>query len=46
MALNQNIITIDEIRWVVMMALWNNGKENDYLFVEDALYIKDSLVIH
>ena len=46
MALNQNIITIDEIRWVVMMALWNNGKENDYLFVEDALYAKDSLVIH
>jgi Smg protein len=46
MALNQNIITIDEIRWVVMMALWNNGKENDYLFVEDALYAKDSLVVH
>ena len=34
MALNQNIITIDEVRWVVMMALWNNGKENVYLFVE------------
>tara|TARA_B110000444_G_scaffold172960_1_gene161810 strand:+ start:1447 stop:1908 length:462 start_codon:yes stop_codon:yes gene_type:complete len=46
MALNQNIITIDEVRWVVMMALWNNGKENDYLFVEDALYAKDSMVIH
>lgn len=46
MALNQNIITIDEVRWVVMMALWNNGKENDYLFVEDALYKKDSLTIH
>ena len=40
MALNQNIISIDEVRWVVMMALWNNGKENDYLFVEDALYTK------
>lgn len=46
MALNQNIITIDEVRWVVMMALWNNGKENDYLFVEDALYRNDNLLIH
>ena len=46
MALNQNIISIDEVRWVVMMALWNNGKENDYLFVEDALYNKDTLTIH
>ena len=46
MALNQNIISIDEVRWVVMMALWNNGKENDYLFVEDALYNKDTLTIY
>ncbi len=46
MVLNQNIISIDEVRWVVMMALWNNGKENDYLFVEDALYNKDTLTIH
>ena len=46
MALNQNIISIDEVRWVVMKALWNNGKENDYLFVEDALYNKDTLTIH
>ena len=46
MALNQNIISIDEVRWVVMMALWNNGKENDYLFVDDALYNKDTLTIH
>ena len=46
MALNQNIISIDEVRWVVMIALWNNGKENDYLFVEDALYNKDTLTIH
>ncbi|MDA7751221.1 DUF494 domain-containing protein [Methylophilaceae bacterium] len=46
MALNQHIISIDEVRWVVMMALWNNGKENDYLFVEDALYNKNTLTIH
>ena len=26
MALNQNFISIDEIRWIVMMTLWNNGE--------------------
>ena len=46
MALNQNIISVDEVRWIVMMTLWNNGRENDYLFVEDALYQKEQLNLH
>ena len=46
MALNQNIINIDEVRWIVMMALWNNGRENDYLFVEDSLYQTERLALH
>ena len=46
MALNQNIINIDEVRWIVMMTLWNNGRENDYLFVEDALYQTEQLMLH
>ena len=46
MALQQNVISIDEIRWIVMMTLWNNGKENDYLFVEDALYQKEQFSLH
>jgi len=46
MALQQNVVTIDEIRWIVMMTLWNNGKENDYLFVEDALYQKEQFSLH
>jgi len=46
MALQQNVVSIDEIRWIVMMTLWNNGKENDYLFVEDALYQKEQFSLH
>jgi Smg protein len=46
MALNQNIINIDEVRWIVMMTLWNNGRKNDYLFVEDALYQTEQLMLH
>tara|TARA_B110000259_G_C14032991_1_gene407633 strand:- start:845 stop:1285 length:441 start_codon:yes stop_codon:yes gene_type:complete len=46
MALSQNIISIDEVRWIVMMTLWNNGRENDYLFVEDALYQTELSSLH
>ena len=46
MALNQAIINIDEVRWIVMMTLWNNGRENDYLFVEDSLYRTEQLILH
>ena len=46
MALNQNIINIDEVRWIVMMTLWNSGRENAYLFVEDSLYRIAQLILH
>lgn len=38
MALKQVEIHIEETRWITMMALWNKGREKDYLFVEDALF--------
>ncbi len=38
MALKQAEIRIEEMRWISMMALWNKGREKDYLFVEDALF--------
>ncbi len=37
-ALPQSEVGIDETRWIVLMALWNQGKANDYLFVEDAVF--------
>jgi Smg protein len=38
MALKQAEIKIEEMRWISMMALWNKGREKDYLFVEDAFF--------
>lgn len=29
---------IEEMRWITMMALWSQGREKDYSFVEDALF--------
>ncbi|MFW5432426.1 MAG: DUF494 family protein [Methylophilaceae bacterium] len=45
MALKQTLITIEEARWITMMALWNQGREKDYSFVEDALFNPRGLTI-
>lgn len=45
MALKQSLITIEETRWITMMALWNKGREKDYSFVEDALFNPRGLTI-
>ena len=46
MALKQAHIHIEEMRWITMIALWNAGREKDYLFVEDALFNPRGLTIH
>lgn len=46
MALPQQEVDIEEIRWIVLMALWNQGKTNDYLFVEDAVFGEDVAILH
>lgn len=45
MALKQTEVRIEETRWTTMMALWNQGREKDYLFVEDALFNPRGLTI-
>ena len=46
MALPQAEVTIEETRWIVLMALWNQGNTNDYLFVEDAIFNETLPVFH
>ncbi len=46
MALKQTHIKIEEMRWITMIALWNAGREKDYLFVEDALFNPRGLTLH
>lgn len=45
MALKQPLITVEETRWITMMALWNQGRQKDYSFVEDALFNPKGLTI-
>lgn len=46
MALSQPEVSIDETRWIVLMALWNQGRANDYLFVEDAMFGDNRPTVH
>jgi Smg protein len=46
MALEQDQVNIEEMRWITMIALWNEGREKDYLFVEDALFNPRGLTLH
>ncbi|MCB5188284.1 DUF494 domain-containing protein [Methylobacillus caricis] len=46
MALPQTEIGIDETRWIVLMALWNQDKASDYLFVEDAMFSDNRPTLH
>lgn len=46
MALPQPEVRIEEMRMIVLMALWNQGRAQDYLFVEDAMFGDRSATIH
>ncbi|HWU83260.1 MAG TPA: DUF494 domain-containing protein [Methylophilaceae bacterium] len=46
MALPQSEISLEEIRWIVLMALWNQNKASDYLFVEDAMFNESRPTLH
>ena len=46
MALVQEHINLEEIRWITMIALWSTGREKDYLFVEDALFNPRGMTLH
>jgi len=45
MALPESI-SLEETKWIVLMALWNQGKAGDYLFVEDALFSDTRPTLH
>jgi Smg protein len=46
MALSQEHVGVDEIRWTALMALRKQGRTEDFLFVEDAVFGDDSPTFH
>ncbi len=37
MMLPQTALSMEDVRWITMMVLWDDRRKQDYLFVEDAL---------
>lgn len=46
MALETGAISIEEVRWITMIVLWDDTRKKDYLFVEDAIFNPKSHTIH
>lgn len=46
MALPQSEVGLEEVRWIVLMALWNQDQASDYLFVEDAMFSDNRSTLH
>jgi Smg protein len=46
MALPSSEVTLEETKWIALMALWKQGKARDYLFVEDALFSDTRPTMH
>lgn len=46
MALPDNPVTLEKIKWIVLMSLWNQNKPNDYLFIADAIFSDERPTLH
>jgi len=46
MALPNTSVTLEETKWIVLIALWKQGKAGDYLFVEDVLFSDSRPTMH
>ena len=46
MALPDSTVTLDKIKWIVLMSLWNQNKANDYLFITDAILGDEHPTLH
>ncbi len=38
LALSEREITLEHVKWIVLIVLWRQGSSKDYLFVEDLLF--------
>ena len=46
MALSNTAVTLEEIKWIVLMTLWNQGMASDYLFIADAIFSDEQPTLH
>ena len=37
-ALSDRDVTLEQVKWIVLMVLWRQGQADDYLFMEELLF--------
>jgi Smg protein len=46
MALNEAEVTLEQVKWTVLIVLWSQGQGQDYLFIEDLLFGDNKAMVH
>ena len=46
LALPDNPVTLEKIKWIVLISLWNQDKAHDYLFIADAIFGDEQQTLH
>ena len=46
LALNEPEVTLEQVKWIVLIVLWSQGKAQDYLFLDELIYPETPRQIH
>ena len=46
MALNEEDVTLDEVKWIALIVLWSQEQNQDYLFLEELLFSEQPRQLH
>ncbi|MBZ0091761.1 MAG: Smg family protein [Burkholderiales bacterium] len=46
LALGESEVSLDQIKWIVLMVLWKQGHVDEYLFLEDLLLDEGEIQLH
>lgn len=46
MALPDNPVTLEKIKWIALVSLWNQNQSDDYLFIADAIFGDEHPTLH
>ncbi|MEW5942426.1 MAG: DUF494 domain-containing protein [Pseudomonadota bacterium] len=46
MALNDQDVSLEQVKWIVLIVLWSQGQAQEYLFLEDQLFGDSAQQMH
>lgn len=46
LALSERDVSLEQVKWIVLIVLWSQGEAEDYLFIEDLLFGESTPQMH